>query len=211
MFSSKGYAKNAQALMYVHGIYFISYENSEVINKIVKRIESLLKTIKFGEIPNEYLNLRDLKMLYSLPEKFRKKNFLERLKKLEELVEATESYVGVLDRFWVIHFLTNKKLKPRLKPLKAHAFLCGENMIQLRYSPSKRGRIIGSFSLPTSFLKEYIKYSNKRNKKVLSELILYINANDYIYPLYIEIDQKSVEKLIQQLFDEMKDGRGEVG
>lgn len=205
IFSSKGFAKNAQALMYVHGVYFISYENSPMFDVIRKNIEKLLKKINFSKVKSEDLRLEkgiSLKRLYNMREEIKKEGFDEALSNLINSVEDTNSYIGVLDGLWVINFLSKKKLKPSIKIRRSYIKLLNENYIQVRNTENPRSHILGGFSLPTFFLQNYVKYSNKKGKEILQDLVLYLERDNRIYPYYVEFSDESRKEIIKSIHQE---------
>lgn len=191
IFSKSGFQKNAQALMWTHGIYFVSYENSTIFKEICAKIDALLNKIIYKQIKKE-----DLKKLISL-ESFKDLNYLAKkenydlsFEKLTKSISPTQSYFGILDGLWPIHFLTKNKrgIKPSLK-IRECSCVEKENQIIVKKTRHINSASLGNFSLPEYFLKEYRKISSKINKKILHELILYIPKENKIFPNYLNLKE----------------------
>ena len=191
IFSRSGFQRNAQALMWTHGIYFVSYENSSIFEDICKKIDVLLKRIDFKSLTKD-----DLKKITSL-EKFKdinnsakKEDYDFAYNKLIKTFYPTKSYFGILDSLWPVHVLTKNKaeLRPSLKIRKCSC-IEKDNQIIIKKSINKNSTNLGFFALPNYFLKEYRKISNKKNKKILHDLILYVHHGDKIFPYYINLQE----------------------
>ena len=192
-YSVSGFAKNAQALMWSHGIYFVSYENSVIMDKIKKRMNFVLNQIDYRELKNEDVwNLKELNNFDNIPAYATKKNYNLNLDKLKKVLEPINSYFGLLDNTWPIHFITKSKskLKPVLK-IKECSFIVSGDQITLKRTLHLKSQNLGFFSLPKYFLAEYRKISKKKNGKPLTELLLFIKEKDKIFPQYIKLSPRN--------------------
>ena len=100
------------------------------------------------------------------------------------------SYIGVIDNKWPIHFLTRRKIALNTA-LRYAKFSIKNNEIAIKY--------MGKFSLPSGFLKEYIKIAGGESK-ILHDLILYLPAEERIIPLYIKLtsEERDLNRKDQQ-------------
>ncbi len=187
IFSKSGFRKNAQALMWAHGIYFVSYENSPVLDDINIKLDNLIKKINFEKLKKEDIKqLTDLENFKDLNPNSKKGGFSLALKSLFDVINPTNSYFGLLDGIWPIHFLY--KGKREIKPcLKNRECICKvkDNLVTVKRTLNKNSRNLGNFVLPKYFLEEYRKMS--KNKKILQEILLYIPKDGKIFPYYIKL------------------------
>ena len=191
IFSSGGFVKNAQALMWTHGIYFVSYENSPVIDKIRKKIENLINKINFKAINQKEINkIKSIDDLSSLNSTVKKENFDKVLEELKNLINPIKTYFGILDGTWPIHFLSNLKreIKPATK-IKECSFIRKENSLIIKRTTHKNSTKWGSITLPRYFINEYEKMAKKKGKQILNELILFIPKENKVYPYYIRLKE----------------------
>ena len=191
IFSKSGFQKNAQALMWTHGIYFVSYENSTIFREICSKIDLLLKKIKYKELRREELKkINSLESFRDIDNSAKKENYDLSFEKLIKCISPTQSYFGILDGLWPIHFLTRNKrgIKPSIK-IKEYSCIEKENQITVKKSTNKNSTGLGVFSLPEYFLKEYRKISAKKNKNILSDLTLYIPKQGKIFPYYLKLKE----------------------
>lgn len=196
-YSVSGFAKNAQALMWAHGIYFVSYENSTIMEKIKNKMNFVLSQIDYKELKNEDVyNLKELKDFDNIPNYATKENYLLNLDKLQRILEPINSYFGLLDNTWPIHFITRgkHKLKPIMK-IKECSFVVNEDQITIKRTLHPKSQNWGFFSLPKYFLAEYKKVSKKKNKKTLIELLLFIKERDKIFPQYIKLTPRDKNEI----------------
>lgn len=199
IFSSGGFVKNAQALMWTHGIYFISYENLPIINKIRKNIDLLIKNINFNKLTKDEIKKIDsLEGLSTLDNSIKKEKFDEYLKKLKDNINPIKSYFGILDDTWPVHFLSTSKsqVKPSSK-IKRCSFNLNENKLIIKKTTHKNSTTAGIITLPKYFLKEYEKISSKKEKSILKELVLFIPKDNKIFPYYIKLERIKNETKIK--------------
>ncbi|MEK6909297.1 MAG: hypothetical protein AABX23_04565 [Nanoarchaeota archaeon] len=191
-YSTSGFAKNAQALMWSHGIYFVSYENFQIIEDLRKRMNSLTKEINYKELTKQQVwNIKTLDDFDKLPSNVTKDNYKTAMEKLKKLIKPINSYFGILDNLWPIHFLTKGKVKinPTMKQ-KEVIYVKNENQVTLKRSLNLRSQNWGFFSLPKYFIEEYQKIAKKQNKQILQEVILFIKKEKKIFPLYVKLKAK---------------------
>jgi len=190
IFSRSGFQRNAQALMWTHGIYFVSYENSPIFKEICTKIDALLNKINYKKVQKEDLQkLISLESFKELKDSARKENYAVAINKLIDLLAPVKSYFGILDNLWPIHFLSKNKreIKPSLK-IKSCSYVTKENQIVVKRTTHKNSTKLGFFVLPKYFLKEYKRFT--KGKSILNNLVLYIPKDDKIFPYYINL-QKS--------------------
>jgi|GEM_PF-5051880 hypothetical protein len=189
VFSLKSIRKSAQALLYTHGINFISYEDHPLFRVVMNKIENLLKKINYKEIKNEdrlLTRLTTLQSFDSLPSKYKKIKYDEALNDLIKYTDALHSYLGVLDGQWVVNILTKSKLKRDFskkifKDNKSY-YNVRENIVTIHNTENPRSFKIGYFSLPSYFITEFKKHKNQ-----FESLCFYIIRNDKLYPYYIKL------------------------
>lgn len=189
IFSRKGFARNAQALMFTHGVNFISYENSFVFQGIEKKIETFLKKIDYKKITNkEIKKMISLESFRELVNYAKREGYEEALNNLFTVLDPIKSYIGLLDNLWPINFLSKNKnpIKPLTK-IKDCNFKIDSDQIIVKKTTHPNSTRMGSFSLPPYFLKEYKKEADKKGKEILCELTLYIPLDEKIFPLYIKL------------------------
>lgn len=192
IFSSGGFVKNAQALMWTHGIYFLSYENSPIIENIRKKIEFLINNINFKEINQIEINkITSIDSLQQIKQSAKKENFDKALKQLKELINPINSYFGILDKIWPVHFLSKLKqgIKPKMK-IKKCSFVRDENKLIIKRTTNKNSTNAGFVTLPKYFLDEYEKIAKKKGQPILKELILFIPIENKVFPYYIELEER---------------------
>ncbi|MFA5856690.1 MAG: hypothetical protein WC867_04995 [Candidatus Pacearchaeota archaeon] len=201
IFSRSGFQRNAQALMWTHGIYFVSYENSAILEDICKKIDILLTKIDFKSLTKEDLKkITSLEKLKEIRYSLKKENYDSVYDKLIKTFSPTKSYFGILDGMWPVHVLTKNKanLRPTLK-IKKCSCIENNNQIIIKKSTNKNSTNLGFFALPDYFLKEYRKISEKKNKKILYDLTLYVPQKNKIFPYYIELQELSNNKQEKEL------------
>jgi len=192
-YSVSGFAKNAQALMWAHGIYFVSYENSVVINDIKKKMDFVLNQIDYGKLTNEDVwKLKEFLDFEKIPQITKKNYYDSNLSKLKNNLKPINSYFGLLDNIWPIHFIVKykTKIKPFIK-IKECSYIINNNQITLKKTLHPNSKSFGFFSLPKYFLDEYQKISKKKNKDCLSEILLFVKEKDKIFPQYIKLKQSN--------------------
>ena len=191
IFSSGGFVRNAQALMWTHGIYFVSYENSQIIEDIRYRIKFLINSIEFKEIKqDEIKKITSIDTITNIKSSAKKEKFDLALQKLKDEINPIQSYFGVLDNIWPIHFLSasKKEIRPIIK-VKECSFIRDENKVIIKKTTHKNSTNAGFITLPKYFLNEYEKIAKKKGKSILSEIILFIPKDNKIFPYYLKLKE----------------------
>ena len=191
IFSKSGFRRNAQALMWTHGIYFISYENSPIFDEINKKIDAVLKKIDYSSLDKDDIKKLDtLESFKSIKDNARKEGYGISIDNLINLLNPIKSYLGILDRLWPVHFLYKAKseLKPSLKTRESKVII-EDNKVIVKRTLHKNSQNLGFFTLPKYFLEEYKKIAEKKKTKFMEELLLYINKENKVYPYYINLKQ----------------------
>ena len=191
MFASNGFNRNAQAFLYAHGVYFVSYENSSIINGIRSKIEEVTNKINYKNLNGrEIKNLDSIEKFVKLNSNFKITGYDSAIMELTNSINPIISYIGVIDNKWPIHFLTRRKIALNTA-LRYAKFSIKNNEIAIKY--------MGKFSLPSGFLKEYIKIAGGESK-ILHDLILYLPAEERIIPLYIKLtsEERDLNRKDQQ-------------
>jgi len=201
MFSANGFQKNAQALLYAHGIYFISYENSPIFGAIKKHLESLLKQIDISKVQDQDMSImykaKSIAEIKNIGAQAKRPGFDKAIAKLLELEKNTNSYIAMLDNTLMLHILSKTRLRrPSQNVIECHPELIKDNFIQLRYSAKKRSRKIGGFSMPSQFLEQYVKNAIKQQKPVFEELVIYKNHEGKLFPIYLKFSEEGRNNII---------------
>lgn len=201
LFSVKGFQLKAQGLMFAHGINFISYENSEIMNKIFELAEDLLKTLNLTKFERgDYRNLKDLDTIKDLRGELQKRSFNTSLTALLNYISGLDSLIGILDLRFPVHILYAKQVKVDLsKEVKIE--LDRKNKFILK---SVSGRKYGEFSISTSFLTEYLKYSKNKDRldSTIKQIDVIVNRKGRWEMKQLLINQENREKLIKQFLPE---------
>jgi len=195
IFSSGGFARNAQALMWAHGIYFVSYENSAVFEDLKRKIEFVINNIDYKEIDKEDIKkIVSLETLKNIKNRAKKERFNENLKKLIDFLNPLKSYFGILDNLWPIHFLSKNKslMKPSLK-IRECSYILKDNILIIKRTTHKNSTNAGFVSLPKYFIQEYKKISSKNKKDTLREIILYLPKANKVFPFYIRLNEIKIQ------------------
>ncbi|MEM4097702.1 MAG: hypothetical protein QXS81_03360 [Candidatus Micrarchaeaceae archaeon] len=198
-FSLKGFTLDAQALMYAHNINYLSYENSRVMEKILKLTNRVLKQIKFTKIiTDDFVHFHALDALKTLRFEVKKADYDRVVDKLITYTNSIKSYMGTLDRNYPIHVLSEKIRTPK-----------GRHEIRLVYDTNSRftikslkNREYGEFSLPKNFVYHYVEDANKHNKNdlIFAQLDLILPSEDNgISVVHLKVEENSKKKIIQQI------------
>jgi len=195
-FSVKGFNKQAEALMFVHGINYISYENSEIIATIMEYMDTILEKLKFPKFEkNDFRLFENIDTLLEVRGEIRKSMFEESVRTLIDYLDRVDSIMGVLDRKYPIHILYKRKVsadkfkKVRIVKRKENLYII-ENIALRKY---------GEFSLTPEFIENYIKYANKRGilERIFRQIDI-ISLNKGVWEMkQLIIDNASREELIQ--------------
>ncbi|MEM3791635.1 MAG: hypothetical protein QXL16_02815 [Candidatus Micrarchaeaceae archaeon] len=217
MFSANGFRRNPQALLYAHGIYFISYENSPIFGTIKKALERLLKQIKTAKMLDDDMALlnraKSLSEIKNIRADAKKKKFNYALGKLLAITQATNSYIGMLDNTLMLHILSNTQLRrPTYEVMEAYPQLMEGNFILLKSSNKERARKIGGFSLPSQFLERYVKNATENGKPCFNELVIYKNYEGKLFPIYVKLAEQGRKEIIDMALaaDTMKNKKGRL-
>lgn len=194
-FSAKGFQKSAEGFMFVHGINYISYQNSEVIAKFFVLIDALLDQLLFSKfIQQDFQQFDTLNTIENVRTEVRKYGFNKSLKNFNIYINRVNSIIGILDRKYPIHILYEKGVfaslfkKIKIERVKDDAYSL-ENIA---------GRKFGEFTLSTTFIKDYLTFASKKNildsvfKQI--DIVIYYKGSWEIRQLLI--DESSRQSLI---------------
>lgn len=201
LFSVKGFQLKAQGLMFAHGINFISYENSEIMKKIFELVEDLLGKLKLTKFAKgDYKSLNDLDTIKDLRDDLKKAFFSNSLTNLLNYISGLDSIMGILDLRFPVHILYAKQVKVDLSK-EVIIELDKKNKFILK---SVSGRKYGEFSISTSFLTEYLKYSLNKNRleSTLKQIDVIVNRKGRWEMKQLLINQVNRENLIKQFLPE---------
>lgn len=197
-FSIKGYEKPAQAFMYAHGINYISYSNSKTIETILNSSELILKEINFAKFTDEDIkNFTSLDSLTQLRKAVKKDGFDTAFKKFSRIFDLLNSYVAVIDQRFPINILHKGRIRKNwFKNVNIKHELDGK--FTFRTSADK---IVGEFSLPKYFLKEYIGYAQHKNlaDKVFKEIHIIIPIENDFEIKSMKISEESRVQMIESI------------
>jgi len=195
-FSVKGFDKSAQGLMYAHGINYISYENSDIVNRIFKLIEGLLKTINFSKFKSKDFKVFDeLRTINQLGTELKKNNFDNALNKLQKYLSNVNSLIGVIDLKYPVNILHNRKIAAsKLKKIRIKR-LTNEHF----FIENTAGRKYGEFSLSGNFFNGYVSYAKKNNlsDKIFTQIDIVFPHKENLEIKQLLIDPDSRNKLLE--------------
>jgi hypothetical protein len=198
----KGYQRSAQHFMFAHGINFFSYENSEIMIQIEKNVAKLLTQIRFNKmITNDFKNFKELSSIDNIRYDLKKEDFEVAFKKLVKYLDSVSSYVGVLDKRFPIHILTQKKIIPK-KPSEIKLEFMQKNTFVLK-TISKRQ--IGQFSLTKTFVDDYVGMA-KRYKtldNIFRQIDVIIPTKDNLLVTSLKINDQS-RSIIVEFFTKLR-------
>jgi hypothetical protein len=158
-FSVSGFQRSAEALMFVHGINYISYENSNIIATLSKLMDSVIDQINFSQFKKEDLKLFDnLDAIERINADVKKREFSRELSMLLNYLGNIDSIIGVLDLKHPVHILYERKITAS-KIKKVRIVKTKKNLF---YLENISGRKYGEFSLTQEFIENYIKYATKK-------------------------------------------------
>jgi hypothetical protein len=203
-FSMKGYQQSAQHFMFAHGINFFSYENSEIMERLAKKIAGLLTQIRFQKMKtDDFKNFRELLSINNIPQNLKKDDFKKAHDKLVSYINSVNSFVGVLDRRFPIHILTEKKTIPK-KPGKINLEIMQVNSFKMK---TQAKRQIGQFSLPRTFISDYLRVAKKQGsgESAFQQIDIIASVKDNLVVINFKIDETSRSNILtlfkQQIYD----------
>lgn len=203
-FSMKGFAKNAENLMFAHGINYFSYENSVVMQEIDQLVGEFLNQIRYNQvISKDLICFKDLSKLNDVRTDIKKPSYDYHLNRLKENLSEVLSYVGVLDKRFPIHLLTRKKRLPKSnKDVKLEQIT--DNSLILK---TQNNREYGQFALTNSFIEEYLKYANqgKYLDNVLKQVDLVIPQKGTMVVYNLKISESSRNTIIDKYIQAPKE------
>lgn len=159
IFSLKGFQKRAKGLMFAHGINFVSYENSEIMAKILVLLDEVVARLDFSKFQdNDFKLFDDLTQLTNIQSDAKRHGFDKAYSTYMEYLNNVNSLIGVLDFKYPLHILYESSISAsyarnvRIVHKKDNLFIL-ENTARRKF---------GEFSYGRTFLKEYMQYAQKR-------------------------------------------------
>ncbi len=198
LFAVKGFYKNPQVLMYVHGINFVSYENLPITLQFDKITKTLLDEINEGAqyktVKNSIDKVSYFEDLNKINNKLWKKDISPQIVALKKLIDENSSRLGVMDKMFTLHIIRRNKYKDKISRR--------ETMVEVKYDKGyfkikKGSTIIGYFSIPQDTLKSYIK--NKKDSS-FREIVIFNIINNLLFPTYYKIREESRSKILSYNF-----------
>jgi hypothetical protein len=190
--------------MFAHGINFFSYENSEIMERLAKKIAGLLTQIRFQKMKtDDFKNFRELLSINNIPQNLKKDDFKKAHDKLVSYINSVNSFVGVLDRRFPIHILTEKKTIPK-KPGKINLEIMQVNSFKMK---TQAKRQIGQFSLPRTFISDYLRVAKKQGsgESAFQQIDIIASVKDNLVVINFKIDETSRSNILtlfkQQIYD----------
>ncbi len=115
--------------MFVHGINYISYENSNIIASLSKFMDSVIDQINLTQIKKEdYKFFDNFETISNINDNAKKEEFPSKLSKLTYYLNKIDSIIGVLDQKHPVHILYEKKVTAdkikKVKIVKTKKNLC---------------------------------------------------------------------------------------
>lgn len=190
-FSLNGFKKSSEQFMFAHGISFVTYRSHPFIHQIYKTIEHLIKNIDFKSLKKQDKeNFRDFNEFKKINPDYRKEKFDEYLTKLENQLDRTRSFVGVLDGKHTINVIAkSNKLQSYSGRIKLQRL--NDNLIKII---NTKNQILGMFSLSQHFIK-YILKKEKYYENSFNHIDLIISKEKLIKISHLNIDKSSKEKI----------------
>ncbi len=204
-FSLNGFARSAEAFMFAHGIFPISYQKNypmERLNKLMNGVLANIRVTKFRV--QEFKYLTKYSELPKLPDTLQKKEYLKRLTSLNEYLDKVNSYIGVLDNMYPISILSTKRNIPRHGNVVK---LERENEMVIKIK-SSGNREYGTFTLSSEFLNGYIKRA-RTDEKILSKIDLLIHRKGTVSIAQLAISKESRETLLKEKEVQIKPAQSE--
>lgn len=200
IFSLKGFQKRAKGLMFAHGINFISYENSEIMAKVLVLLDGLVEKLDFSKFQDTDFKLfDDLTQIDNIRAEAKRSGFDTVYNNFMDYLNKVNSLIGVLDFKYPIHILYEHSVSAsyarevRIVHKKDNLFIL-ENTAKRKF---------GEFSYGRTFLKEYISYAQKRGflGKILTEIDVVQVTKDAFTLRKLRIDPTSKQELINELLN----------
>jgi len=197
-FSMKGYEKPAQAFMYAHGINYISYQNSNTIEKALELSRAILSEINFTSFTqNDFKKFTSIESIGSLRMKLRKEKFDKCFSRLSRYFRLLNSFIAVIDYRFPINILHKGRIsKSWYKRVRLeHA---GNGKFYLKNAKSRQ---VGEFTLPKYFLKEYVNYSKRKGalEEIFNQINIIVQEKDRFEIKNLVITEPSRKLLIETM------------
>lgn len=198
LFSLKGFQKKSEGFMFAHGINFISYENSEIMAKILKFLEGVLEKMDFSKFKDEdFSQFGTLEIVKNIRPELKKAGFDGSYEEFLAYLNTVNSLIGVLDYKYPIHILYERGISASysrdvcIVQKKENLFIL-ENTVKRKF---------GEFSFSRNFLKKYAQYAQKKGTldKILMQIDIVQVSKDSIILRKLKINSKSKQDLINQL------------
>jgi len=190
-FSLRGFRKSAEQFMFAQGISFVIYENNPFIYQMYDSIEHLIKNIDFNRLIKDDEKLfRDFQLFKKISQSCKKEKFNFFLTKLENQLNRTRSFLGILNGKYTINIISrNNKLASYTKKIKLKRI--AENIIEIR---SLNNKPLGVFSLSKHFI-NYVLKKDEYYENSFSFLDMIISRKGAIKISHLEIEKSQKEKL----------------
>ena len=198
LFSLKGFQRKSEGFMFAHGINFISYENSDIMTKIFKRLEELLAQINFSKLKKEDGALFEkLDQIVNIPKKAKRQKFNRAYEEFTKYINKVNSLIGVLDFKYPIHILYERNVSASYTR-KLNIIQKKDNLFILENTAKRK---FGEFSFSKTFLRDYIHYAKKRNflDNIFTQIDVVQVKGDAITLRKLRINPESKQQLISQL------------
>ncbi len=196
-FSVSEFQRSAEALMFVHGINYISYENSNIIATLAKYMDLVLDEINFIKVQKEdYKKFENTETVKDITNAAKKDGFAGKLDILTSYLNRVDSIIAVLDLKHPIHILYEKKVtadklkKDRIVKTKKNLY----------FLENTSGRKYGEFSLTPEFIENYVKFANKKGltDKIFKQVDVITKIKDSWSMKQLLIDDDSRKALIDE-------------
>lgn len=200
IFSLKGFHKQAKGLMFAHGINFISYENSEIMAKVLVLLDGLVEKLDFSKFQDTDFKLfEDLAQIPNITVTAKRNGFETAYNNFMDYLNKVHSLIGVLDFKYPIHILYENNVSAsyardvRIIHKKDNLFIL-ENTARRKF---------GEFSYGRVFLKEYMAHAQKRGMldKILTEIDVVQVTKGVLTLRKLKIDPTSRQELINELLN----------
>lgn len=200
LFSLKGFQRKSEGFMFAHGINFISYENSEIMAKILTLLDGLLEQLDFSKFQDADFRLfDDLEQVKNIDNEAKRANFDTAYNNFLEYLNKVNSLIGVLDFKYPVHILYENTVSAsylkevRIVRKKDNLFML-ENVVKRKF---------GEFSFSRTFLKDYLLYAQRHEllDKVIRQIdVVQVNKDSFTLRK-LRIAEDSRRELINQLIN----------